>query len=148
MDHMRIHFVIDFVKIVERNHGVAVVFCMIVGIPKQDANEKIRSYRSGIQQAVWLLGDFTVSVFQVSNIVNNWVTSQDRTDPPKEEICSAFRCSSKSRGNHNPMKNLNDGSSLQSLHDATLIAVGPILEAPSSSTVVNRNAEGREKDSA
>jgi hypothetical protein len=45
------------------------------------------------------------------------------------------------------VEDLTDGSILKITHDTTLGAVGPIFQAPASSTVVHWNAKGRVKDS-
>jgi hypothetical protein len=45
------------------------------------------------------------------------------------------------------VEDLTDGSILKITHDTTLGAVGPIFQAPASSTVVHWNAKGRVEDS-
>jgi hypothetical protein len=119
---------------------------MKTGVPEQEANERIRSNTAGISKAVGVLGHFTVSMFEVTKIIHNRISKQDWNNPPKEHGLKTSCSASKDHKESDPMKDLNDGSLLQILHDARLFTVGPFVERPSGATIVHGNSTCREKD--
>ena len=122
--------------------NLPVVLCVVVGIPKQKADEKIRADSPGVAKAVRLLGDFAVSVLQVTEVVDHWVANKDRADPPEEETLKSFLGLTKQEEGRCIRDELGNSSHLDAAHDSALLAVRPFLKAPSCATVVHWDAKG------
>ena len=60
--HTRCLQFMNLVEIEERNHGVAVVFAVVVGIPKDGTDEKVGADSAGVEETVGFLGDLAVSM--------------------------------------------------------------------------------------
>ena len=56
----------NLVKIEEGNHGVAVVLAVVVGVPKDGSDEKVRANSASVEKAVGLFGDLAIGMLKVS----------------------------------------------------------------------------------
>lgn len=95
MNDMVLHQCMDLVQVEEGNHRVAVVLGMVVGIPKESAYKDIRAHSTSVTKTVGHLGNFTVGVFEVANIVDARISTNNRYHPPKQDC---FRKRSVLRG--------------------------------------------------
>lgn len=120
------------------NHGIAVVLCVEVGFPKEQANDEGGLASPRVPKHVWILGHFAVGVLKVANIVHGRISNNDRNDPPKEEQLSSHGCLSNGSKHDSITEELEDRKHLELLHNTTLLTVRLGLHAPSHATVVNR----------
>ena len=125
------------------NHGVAVVLCVEVGFPKEQANYEVRLASPRVPKHVWTLGHFAVGVLKVANIIHRGISNNDGNEPPKEKLLSAQGCLSNGSKHDNVTEELEDRKDLELLHNTTLLTVCLGLHAPSHTTVVNRLASSR-----
>lgn len=139
MNNMLIHEFIDLVQVEKGDHGVTVMLGVKVGVPEQNTNEQIGSNTACVEEAVGIFGDFTVGVLEVTDVVDDGVSNQNRDEPPKGESRKALACTANGGKNSNVDQNLATGGELEFVHDTALFAVVKILEAPTSTTVVDRN---------
>jgi len=92
------------------------------------------------------LGDFAVRVLEVTEVVDTGIPNDNGDDPPEKNALETLGRLSKNKKNGSNDGELRNGCHLKGLHDATLLAIGPFLETPASTTVVDWNTPGRIDD--
>jgi hypothetical protein len=148
VDDMGIHELVDLVKIEKWDHWVGMVFRVVVSVPQQCANDNVGADAASIEQAVGLLGDFAIGMLEVAEVVHNRVAAQDGRNPPEQHALEAFLGLTKDvkhggvAGEHGKCRHL------KSAHDAALLFVGPVPEAPPSAAVVDGDSHGGVEDPA
>jgi len=148
VDNVRVHELVDLVQVVERDHWVAVVLGVEVGVPQERAHNDAGADAAGVEQAVGLLGDFAVGVLEVAKVVDDGVSAEDGCDPPKQNSLDAFLGLAHGGNDSRVDGQLEKGSALDGLHDATVFAVVEVLEAPSRAAVVDSDAHGTVEDAS
>jgi hypothetical protein len=141
-----VHQSMQLGEVEERNHRVAVVLCVEVGFPKEQANHEVGLASPRVPKHVWILGHFAVGVLKVANIVHGRISNNDGNEPPKEELLQSQGCLSNGSKHDNITEELEDRKHLEVLHNTTLLTVCLGLHAPSHTTVVNRLAPSRIDD--
>jgi hypothetical protein len=74
---------VELVKVAKGDHGVAVILSVVVGIPQENANQKVGANASSIAKVVVVLGYFAVGMFEIAEVVDNRVPKKDRDNPPE-----------------------------------------------------------------
>ena len=146
VDDVIVHELVDFVQVEKWHHRVAVVLGVVVGVPQERADDDVGAHAAGVAKTVRLLGDLTVGVLEVAEIVDDRVSTENRGNPPEEEGLWVLDADEVDGGG--VCGELGESGHLQLLHDATLLAVRPFLETPSRAAVVDRNAHRGEDDAA
>jgi len=141
-----VHELVELVKVEKRNHRVAVMFRVEIGVPKERANNNVGPNAASVAKTVAVFGHFAVGVLEVANEVDAGVAAQDGQDPPKDEALKALLGLPKRQQHTSVAGQLFEGRPLESLHYTALGAVGPILEAPTDTAVVNSNTGRRVED--
>jgi hypothetical protein len=119
---------------------------MVVGIPQENADQKVRLARASIPEAVVDRRHLTIGMLEIAKVVDTWIPNEDWNDPPEKERCDAFFGPAKGGEYDYPDKKLKTCSLLQILHDATFLGVSEVFHTPSRTTVVDRDAFGRVED--
>ena len=119
-----------------------------VSIPENVVDKNVRSDCVSVPEVVVDLGDFTVGMLEVTEIVHYRITCQYRAPPPESKIQESLLVLSKCKDNQDIHQDLAPSPGLELAHDAALLAIGPIFEAPSSATVVNGDTKSRVDDSS
>jgi len=148
VDDVRVHKFVDLVQIVEGDHRVAVVLGVEVGVPEQRANNDAGADAACVEQAVWVLGNFAVGVLEVAEVVDDRVSAEDWSNPPKENGLNTFLGLTQRSNDGSVDGQLEKSCSLNGLHDATVLAVVEVLEAPPSAAVVDSDTHGAEQDTS
>jgi hypothetical protein len=143
-----VHVLVDAAQVEKRDHGIAVVLCVVVGIPQQSSNDDVALDTSSVSQAVGLLGHLAVCVLEVAEVVDARVSNEDGDDPPEEKGLGALSSPSQTKVDGAVERDLSYGSHLDGLHDPRLLGIGPFLEAPAPAAVVDGNSKGRADDFA
>jgi hypothetical protein len=78
-----VHEFVELVKVVKGDHGVGVVLRVVVGIPQENANQKVGANASSIAKVVVVLGYFAVGMFEIAEVlVDNRVPKQEGPGQP------------------------------------------------------------------
>lgn len=148
VDDMFVHELVQLVKVEEGDHWVAVMLGVEVGIPEQDSHQQVGSAAASVLETVGVSIDFTVGMFQVAAVVDNWISGDDRDDPPKEHSLKAFGGSTKNGKEGDPVEKLDLSRSLKVFHDAAFLGVVKVAQGPGRSRVIHRDAGGGVEDAA
>ncbi len=83
-----VHEFVELVKVVKGDHGVGVVLRVVVGIPQENANQKVGANASSIaKKVVVVLGYFAVCMFEIAEVVDNRVPKKDWDDHQNKRSC-------------------------------------------------------------
>jgi hypothetical protein len=148
VNDMLVHEFVQLVEVEKRNHGVAVVLGVIVGVPEKTADDDIGPHTAGIAKAIGNLGDFTIGVFKVTEKVDHGVPDKDGNDPIKEDGRQTLTGLTDGHCNREVERQLHPSRALQLLHNAGFFRVGPIVEAPAPARVVDGDTHSGANDTA
>lgn len=146
VEHVRVHEFVDTAQVEKWDHGVAVMLGVVVGVPQERPDDNVTADAAGVPQTVRVLGDFAIGVLKVPEVVDHRVAHEDRNDPPKEEAFDSLARLAEQVEHGGVTDQLRNGGPLNGAHDARLLGVGPVLEAPPKSAVVDGHAHGRAND--
>jgi hypothetical protein len=143
---MWVYELVEFVKIEEWHHWIRVVSRVEVRVPEKRANDNVGLDAASVEQEVGVLGDFAISMLEVADEIHSRVTAKDRHNPPEQETVEALLALTKDDKHGSVAGELSKSRRLKSAHDTAVLAVGPLLEAPASATVINGDTHGRVED--
>lgn len=142
IDHVFLHEFVQLVKVVKRDHRVQVMFGMKVGIPQEDTDEKIGADRTCVTKTIGDLGNFTIGMFEVAEVVHHGVSNQDGDDPPKKNGFQTRTSLTNSTSHGKVERKLHKSGTLKFGHDSRFLGVVEFLETPSRAGVVDGNTHG------
>lgn len=148
INHVLVHVFIELVQSKERDHGVTMMLGVKVSVPKQGTDDQVGSNTASVAQTIGLLGNVTVGVFEIAEVVDDWITAQDWQYPPVCQVDESMWDVGSSGKDDGVDGELRKCSTLQLLHDSTVFSVVKVLEAPSSSTIIDWNTGGRKEDAS
>jgi hypothetical protein len=139
-----VHQFVKLGEVKERDHWVAMMFHVVVGIPQELTNNGVGLDGASVSKHVDFV-HFTISVFSISNVVDGTVANDDGNNPPKEDGLKALLGLSKDSKDCNVAEELNS-CSLCEVTDMNR-SINIRLHAPASSRVINWNTVGCTEDS-
>jgi hypothetical protein len=145
---MGVHKLVELAKIIEWYHWITVVRRVVVRVPEKRLNDNVGSHAASVEQAVGVLGDVAISMLEVADEIHSRVAAKDGRNPPEQEAVETLLALTKDDEHDSVAGELSESRHLKSAHDTTVFAIGPLLEAPASTAVVDCDSHGRVEDSA
>ena len=109
-----IHEFVKLGKVKERDHRVAMVLHVVVGIPQELTNNGVGLDGASVAKHVDFV-HFTIGMFGIANVVDGTVANDYRNNPPKEDGLKALLGLSKESKDCNVAEELNSSSLLEVL---------------------------------